>query len=123
MKTKVLLFLSFVMISMCFSSCRHEADLSNAPVISFSNDVQPIITTRCAMDGCHSSYNHEKLSLESYEDVMEIVEAGNIHNSDLYETITALNGEKRMPPLPDSRLADKQILKIMIWIEQGAKNN
>jgi hypothetical protein len=28
-----------------------------------------------------------------------------------------------MPPLPDNRLADQQILKIMVWIEEGAKNN
>ncbi len=123
MKIKRLLFFSIAIIAMVYTSCRHEADLSNAPVISFSNDVQPIITTRCAMDGCHSAYSHEKLSLETYEEVMKIVKAGKIHSSDLYETITALNGEKRMPPLPDSRLADKQILKIMIWIEQGAKNN
>jgi len=25
--------------------------------------------------------------------------------------------------LPDNRLADNQITKIMVWIEQGAKNN
>lgn len=121
MRMKFLIILAISFIS--FSSCKHEVDLSNAPVITFSNDVQPIITTRCAMDGCHSTYNHEELSLVTYEDVMEIVKAGNSHNSKLYETITALNGEKRMPPLPDNRLADNQITKIMVWIEQGAKNN
>jgi uncharacterized membrane protein len=123
MKIKIILFFVFACTALVFNSCRHEADFSNAPVISFSNDVQPIITTRCAMDGCHSTYNHEELSLVTYEDVMEIVKAGNSHNSKLYETITALNGEKRMPPLPDNRLAYNQITKIMVWIEQGAKNN
>ncbi len=123
MKIKVILFFFFACIALIFNSCRHEADFSNAPIVSFSKDVQPIIITRCAMNGCHSTYNHESLSLLTYNDVMEIVKAGNSHSSKLYETITALNGEKRMPPLPDNRLADNQIIKIMVWIEQGAKNN
>ena len=57
------------------------------------------------------------------KDVVDIVEPGNARSSELYEVITDLSGEDRMPPLPDNRLADQQILKIMVWIEQGAKNN
>ncbi len=121
MRIKILIILAISFIS--FSSCKHEIDLSNAPEMTFSYDVQPIITSRCAMQGCHSSVGYEELPLVTYEDVMEIVKAGKSHDSELYETITTLSGEKRMPPLPDNRLADKQILNIMVWIEQGAKNN
>jgi len=75
------------------------------------------------MQGCHSSAGYEELPLVTYEDVMEIVKAGKSHDSELYEVINELDNEKRMTPLPDTKLADKQILNIMVWIEQGAKNN
>ncbi|MEY2800253.1 MAG: hypothetical protein RI934_1241 [Bacteroidota bacterium] len=123
MKTKVLSFFSFIVVLFFFDSCKHEIDLANAPEITFSKDVQPIITSRCSMSGCHSESNYEKFALITYEDVVDIVEPGNARSSELYEVITDLSGEDRMPPLPDNRLADQQILKIMVWIEQGAKNN
>ena len=112
-----------IILAISFSSCKHEIDLSNAPEMTFSYDVQPIIATRCAMQGCHSAVGYEELPLVTYEDVMEIVKAGKSHDSELYEVINELDNEKRMPPLPDTKLADKQILNIMVWIEQGAKNN
>jgi uncharacterized membrane protein len=121
MKIKIIIIIAISFIS--FSSCKHEIDLSNAPVITFSKDIQPIIATRCAMQGCHSSVGYEELPLVTYEDVMDIVEAGSADKSELYEVINELDNEKRMPPLPDNKLADKQILNIMVWIEQGAKNN
>jgi uncharacterized membrane protein len=121
MRIKILIILAISFIS--FSSCKHEIDLSNAPEMTFSYDVQPIIATRCAMQGCHSATGYEELPLVTYEDVMEIVKAGKSHDSELYEVINELDNEKRMPPLPDTKLADKQILNIMVWIEQGAKNN
>jgi uncharacterized membrane protein len=121
MKIKIIIILAISFIS--FSSCKHEIDLSNAPEMTFSYDVQPIIATRCAMQGCHSAVGYEELPLITYEDVMEIVKAGKSHDSELYEVINELDNEKRMPPLPDTKLADKQILNIMVWIEQGAKNN
>jgi uncharacterized membrane protein len=122
MRIKILIILAISFIS--FSSCKHEIDLSNAPEMTFSYDVQPIIATRCAMqEGCHSGVGYEELPLVTYEDVMEIVEAGSADKSELYEVITELDNEKRMPPLSDTKLADKQILNIMVWIEQGAKNN
>lgn len=121
MRMKFLIILAISFIS--FSSCKHEIDLSNAPVITFSKDIQPIIATRCAMQGCHSAVGYEELPLVTYEDVMDIVEAGSANKSELYEVINELDNEKRMPPLPDTKLADKQILNIMVWIEQGAKNN
>ncbi len=120
MRIKILIILAISFIS--FSSCKHEIDLSNAPEMTFSYDVQPIIATRCAMQqGCHSAVGYEELPLVTYEDVMEIVEAGSADKSELYEVITELDNEKRMPR--DTKLADKQILNIMVWIEQGAKNN
>ena len=121
MRIKILIILAISFIS--FSSCKHEVDLSNAPVITFSKDIQPIIATRCAMQGCHSAVGYEELPLVTYNDVMDIVEAGSANKSELYEVINELDNEKRMPPLPDTKLADKQILNIMVWIEQGAKNN
>ena len=39
MKFLIILAISFISIS----SCKHEVDLSNAPVITFSKDIQPII--------------------------------------------------------------------------------
>lgn len=123
MKIKVLFFIAISAMLFAINACKHEIDLSKAPEISFSKDVQPIITSRCSMSGCHSEVGYEKFALITYEDIVDIVEPGNARSSELYEVITDLTGEDRMPPLPDNRLADQQILKIMVWIEQGAKNN
>ena len=115
----ILIFVSF------FISCRHEPQVPDYPVISFSNDVNPIISSSCTMSGCHGNNNTQEFSLVGYENLMkhENIVAGKPHSSKIYESITATGGEDLMPRYPYSRLTNQQIEIIYLWILQGAKNN
>ena len=102
-------------------SCRHTADLSSFPEVSFQNNVQAIITANCTQSDCHTGQGH-LFPLLTYDDIHEYVESGNADNSKLFEAITGRSG-KIMPPPPQSVLTEDQIKYIYLWIEQGAKNN
>lgn len=108
-----------------FISCRHEPQVPDYPIISFSNDINPIISGNCTMSGCHGSINPQEFSLVGYENLMkdENIIAGKPHSSKIYESIIATGGEDLMPRPPYSRLTNQQIELIYLWILQGAKNN
>jgi len=108
---------------LCGTACRHDplTPLSDAPVISFKNDVQPVIISNCTESGCHGAGDHE-FKLLTYDNVMAKVKAGDPHASDLYSAITA-NTITTMPKPPNPRLTDTEIKTIYLWILQGAKNN
>ncbi|PTQ96548.1 hypothetical protein C8P68_10432 [Mucilaginibacter yixingensis] len=121
-RLRLLLFLPLLGL-VCASACRHDplTPLSDAPVISFKNDVQPVIISNCTESGCHGASDHE-FKLLSYDNIMAKVKAGDPHASDLYGAITA-NTINTMPKPPNPRLTDTEIKTIYLWILQGAKNN
>ncbi len=113
------LFLLFV------AACKHEAIIPSQPVISFQNDVQPILTGNCTEAGCHGSSNTRRFRLFTYNDVMvhgKIV-SGNATNSALYNSLSGKKFVSQMPPSSKPPLSDQQITSIYVWIMQGAKNN
>jgi uncharacterized membrane protein len=134
--------LSFAIIIIAISAfavlaCRHQPpfdtgtvlppNTSTAPCSSdtayFVNDVMPIITSNCAMAGCHDNLTaKEGIRLTSYNGVMSIVRAGNATGSDLYKEIIKTSSG-RMPPPPMPALTTVQKSIIQKWINQGAKNN
>lgn len=105
-----------------FNSCKHDVDLTGVPEISFSNDIQLILSGNCTMAGCHNTDAQSEFPLITYSNVMQEgdVKAGNAKDSELYKVLLK-SGDERMPP--NGPLNDIQIKKIFIWIEQGAKNN
>ena len=118
-------------------ACRHQPlfdtgntlppNTSTTPCSSdtayFVNDVMPIITSNCAMSGCHDNITaKEGLRLTSYNGVRSILSPGNATGSDLYKEIIKTSGG-RMPPPPMPALSAAQKLIIQKWINQGAKNN
>jgi hypothetical protein len=105
-----------------FAGCITEPDLGNYPAVSFQNEVQPIIAANCSQSGCHGAVAPEEFTLQTYEEVMLHVKAGDGRKSALYEVITD-RGEEFMPPSPSAPLTDDQIRTIFVWIEQGAPNN
>jgi Planctomycete cytochrome C len=115
-----LLFISISSISL--NSCKHEVDLTGIPEISFSTDIQLILSGNCTMSGCHGTDAQSEFSLTTYNDVINNgdVSKGNANNSDLYKVLLE-EGEDRMPPT--GPLTDLQIKKVYLWIEQGAKDN
>jgi hypothetical protein len=115
----------FVIYSLSFLSCRHPTQLENAPVISFQNDVLPLLSSNCAQSECHGSGESEAFPLTSYNDVMnsETVAPGNAHGSSLYLCLTGRGGVGLMPPGSQPTLTDNQIAVIYLWIEEGAIKN
>lgn len=114
--------LVLAVVSVSLHGCVSEPDLENYPVVSFTNEVQPIIAGNCTQAGCHGDVDTEEFKLVSYSDIMGQVSAGNARKSELYRVITGRSFEF-MPPSPSNPLSDDQIRTIFVWIEQGAPNN
>lgn len=133
-----------------FATCKHEpivpegfdpdnppdtttpppVDTSGTPcetgVIYFANDVQPILSSSCAVPGCHDAAAAESdVILVSYTSTMQTgeVRPGQPGESKIYKKITEAKPEDKMPP-PDSgiTLTAEQINIIRDWIAQGAQN-
>ena len=110
------------------SSCTTKPELDTVPQVSYSNDVQRIISSHCSFSGCHGGGqggHGGEFSLASYDDVMRYVKAGNAHGSELYKIITnkGLVVEERMPPSGYEQVSPEDVKLLYWWIEQGAKNN
>ena len=91
--------------------------------IYFANDIYPLITSSCAMGGCHDAITSaEDVELTSYAKIVKYVQASNATNSELYKEIVRTD-EDRMPPPPMTPWTTEQISKLRTWINQGAKNN
>ena len=104
------------------TSCRRDPDLTGYRVVSFSDEVQPLIHGNCTQAGCHGDTDSETFRLITYEEIVQKVTPGKAYKSDLYRAITG-RSEEFMPPSPSAPLSDDQIRTIFVWIEQGAPNN
>ncbi|MEP7164861.1 MAG: hypothetical protein ABI741_09205 [Ferruginibacter sp.] len=107
--------------------CYKDVILPNAAVdpdappqaVSFKNDIEPIVTTKCGITGCHVSGGH-KPYMEAGIAYQEIVNGGFVNTllpkeSILYKMI---NGEMQQY-IP----AATERQKIYDWIRNGAPNN
>jgi len=88
--------------------------------ICFSDQILPLIQTYCAYTGCHDG-NGEAMNLTTYNNIMNLVQAGNANGSTLYNVIIG-GGEEPMPPNNKPQLSTSQVLLIYTWIQQGALN-
>ena len=91
-------------------------DESAAAEVSFSADIWPIIE-EYALDA-HGGKGG--VFLESYDDIMNYVTAGDSENSILYKALIG-DGVDQMPP--DGPLPDEMIQTVYDWIAQGAMDN
>ncbi len=92
--------------------------------VYFQAQVLPILTSNCAMSGCHDVESHkEGVILTSYDKVKSTggVNLSNPSNSKLYKSLSE-SGEDRMPPPPSDALTADQKALILKWIQQGAQN-
>ena len=124
----------FCSVAICFGLIGCERP------ISYSADVQPILTESCL--GCHNRAGEGSVtsgySVATYDDVLEgtslgtVVIPGSSESSNLYRVIAMKTAKEiRMPPHHDVSLAegrgvplsDEQIKTIKDWIDQGAKDN
>jgi uncharacterized membrane protein len=136
MKNKFLIALAITVTGLVIlNACRHEilfpgtggTTLSSNPCspdsVYFVNDILPLITSNCAMSGCHDNVSHkEGVRLTNYSQIMSLVSAGNASGSTLYKEIIKTSGS-RMPPPPMPAFTTAQKALVQKWINQGAKNN
>ena len=108
--------------------------------VSFSADVQPILTASCleCHDGSGEGSETSGFNVTDYDSLMKgtqfgpVVVAGDSVSSTLYRLVSHKADKKiQMPPHHDVTLAEGraeplttvQIETIKNWIDQGAKNN
>lgn len=92
--------------------------------VYFAQDILPILTSNCAMSGCHNAQSHEDgVILDNYTNVRNTgkINLTSPSNSKLYRVLNQTGGD-RMPPLPMAALPADQRALILKWIQQGALN-
>ena len=94
------------------------------PSPSFSADISPILTNRCAIPGCHVAGGPHGIDLRTYDSLKAggddgaIVIADDAKESEVVKQIV----QGRMPP-GGPPLEAAQIQLIIDWINEGAKDN
>jgi len=94
--------------------------------VYFENDIYPLLLTNCAISGCHDAETHEEgINLSSYAGLMasDILDLGDPMDSELYEVITEMDFDDRMPPPPNPKLTAEEIALLIEWQNQGGLNN
>lgn len=100
-------------------------------VVSFTDDVFPIIELRCLE--CHqpggSGYETSGLDMRTYEGLMKgtthgsIVTPGNAFESNLIAVIDHRTDAEIWMPHDTKRVSKCERLLFRFWVSQGAKNN
>lgn len=100
------------------SAAMEEEDAPASVMVSFSMDIMPVLVEFA--QPAHSTEGEGGVFLETYDDVMKYVIAGDPENSELYKRLTG-DGVPIMPP--SGKLPDATIQLFYDWIAQGALNN
>lgn len=116
------LFLLAPIVLLALTSCKHDPIIPEV-VVSYTNDIAPMMAANCGDVGCHGTVNPEELQLTTYDQVAGMVTPGKPQESKLYKIITQGGLEEPMPPPDRPRVPDEQIKLLYAWILQGAKNN
>lgn len=146
MKTKTLslmtLFITTVATLFFVSSCEHtliydlpivppydttdppidtfSCDTCASGIVSFSEDVLPILQSNCAKSGCHDAASHEEgIVTTSYQ---TLINTTSVETSFLSSGFWESINDNSMPPYPNPDLTPQQKDLIKRWIQQGAKN-
>ena len=98
-------------------SCKK--DVAPAPacptVISYANDLKPILDVNCSTSGCHDVSASGGYDLSAYSGVSA--------NADVI--LHVINQEPGFNPMPQGlpKLADSTIQQFSCWIQQGKQDN
>lgn len=130
MKSKLLIFGAIALIIGCttepiippgFNGQMPNGDCVPG-VISFEQEILPLLVSNCAMSGCHDAITAEDgVVLTDYNSIMREVTPYDVNDSELYESMVE-SGDDIMPPPPASPFSEEKLKLIRDWINQGAKN-
>ncbi|MEL7530010.1 MAG: c-type cytochrome domain-containing protein [Bacteroidota bacterium] len=93
--------------------------------VYFRLDVLPILIANCAIGGCHNAGSAAAgVILDSYENTIKTtaVKVSNPSASDIYQRITTIDPNLKMPIPPAPPLLASEADLILKWIEQGAQD-
>ncbi len=139
-------YLLFILMAIALSSlatmtsCKHTPEIINVSsdpmdsipnsgtpcdpaVVYYFRDIQPILTSNCAVSGCHNSTSkREGIDYSSFETTIATgkVKPNNPNRSKMYKVLFD-SGDDKMPPSPRPPLTSVQKAIIKKWINQGAK--
>ena len=95
-----------------------KVDCNGFKTVSYVNDIVPIITTHCAIEGngaCHNGGNGDDINWTKLSNLQN-------HASELARRVKLSPADPdHMPRLGQLELAEIQTL--VCWVEQGAQNN
>jgi hypothetical protein len=102
--------------------------VTSQTLVSYAGEIQPIFNSNCAGAPCHIGGNANGLSLNSYADLMDGGNSGDVvlpGNPDGSIIVRRLEGSitPRMPLNGPPYLSSSEIQLIRDWIEQGALDN
>ena len=120
-KIKIFITTTFFAISiLVVGGCRYDV-LPNPPNSSplncatspakFRTDILPLVTSKCAIPGCHNTDASGGIVLQNYAEISAAKDT-------IYQRAVV---EKSMPPTGPLQPAEIALLKC--WIENGAKDN
>ena len=95
-----------------------------APMVSFKDEIMPILTNTCAIDNCHDAVASGGLNLTSYDNFKNGGNSGAAFVAEDGEeslVVKRIDGGG-MPPIGPPLNAD-QIQLFIDWINEGAENN
>lgn len=138
----IFLFAFFLAIVVATNACKHEpfnpaepnpvdpngpnsSNPCDPDSVYFSQQILPILTSNCAMPGCHDAASHEDgIVLDNYANVLSTgkIKINNPADSKIYKVLNDSDPNDRMPPAPMSALPLDQRQLILQWIQQGAQN-
>jgi hypothetical protein len=114
------LFLPVCLIALTLSGCYYdnEQDLypqqtsttSTNNVVTYSNDIQPLIASKCASSSCHAT-NAQPPDLSNYDKLKANITRVKVRAID----------QRTMPAA--GPLSNTEIAKIQSWIDAGTPNN
>lgn len=104
-----------LMICFCLNQACQKSDATEACQVSFSNDLLPILETKCT-GYCHASFDH----YTEYINLKEVVDNGLLN-----EKVVVL---KTMPLEPENleeslKFTEDERALFACWIEAGGPNN
>jgi hypothetical protein len=126
--------LAFILVvSVLCGACKHNAETEVekpcvAPqTVSFSQHIQPIFTTQCAISGCHSGSAPEgNLNLEASVAYAQLMKPGKGYIDTINPSFSLLYAQMNSVsnPMPQSGKLDQCTVDLVLaWITQKAKNN
>lgn len=122
------ILLLFVLLDSCEKAYLAPKLVEITDSVSFSLNVQPILTAKCANGStCHVPGGHP-LNLTEGIAYDELINGGYADPADpdgciLNTLITTSDDGSRMPPPPDLPLTGQEIGYIQAWLRQGCLNN